>query len=276
VVLKLKGGATEQIATLVALLRQPAKLNQRVVDGDGNPIGTTGAEFARMDANNPDPTAGPYDLRTGYLFEALYGNPRDGNVNVDSTDSYRPNENSIFGRHQHGILRSAQDVEMMNGRGLGAGITQQERDNLRVTTAGYRDAPNIGSGGDAPATADDRRVVVQDVNQDGTVRLSTVSMNGGLIGGRDPRVDALSTRVEQTAASSAALSALPNTVPGNRRFFLGLGMGNYRSESALAVGMSARMQLQSGKADFFANAGAASTFSKDSDTSSRIGIGWAW
>jgi len=275
VVLKLKGGATEQIATLVALLRQPAKLNQRVVDGDGNPIGTTGTEFAEMDANNPDPTAGPYDLRTGYLFEALYGNPRDGNVNVATTDSYRPNENSIFGRHQHGILRSAQDVEMMNGRGpLGQGLTQQQRRDLEATTAGYRDAPNIGSGGDAPATANNRRVVVQDVNQDGTIQLRTVESTQ--LTGTDQRVDALSTRVEQTAASSAALSALPNTVPGNRRFFLGLGMGNYRSESALAVGMSARMQLQSGKADFFANAGAASTFSKDSDTSSRIGIGWAW
>ncbi len=277
VVLKLKGGATEQIATLVALLsRQPAP-GDPVTGANGNPVGTTYTEFSQLDheTNGATPT-----MRLAYLFESLYGNPRNGIIDTPEADSYRPDEDSIFGRHQRGILRSAQDVALLgdgftNSAGTRVTITNEQKEDLTRTTQGYRRAPDIHPTNDltAPRTNEDRRVVVQDTNKDGTIILRTIENTA--LSGRDPRVDVLSKELKQSAASSAALTALPNTVPGDGNFYLGLGLGNYRSESAIAIGVSGRMELQSGRS-FFANAGVSSALSNDSSASSRVGVGWSW
>ncbi len=242
----------EQFASLVATLTERAAPDTVQLGADGNPIGTTTAEF-----NNLDEGGLASGNRLGYLFEALYGNPRDGIVNSSTTDSDMPTENSVFGRIQQGVLRSTYDAEKgldTNGNLPGAG--------------GYREAPVIGSGDDTPKTAAGRRVVVQDTNADGTVRLSTVSLDGAL-SGMDRRVDGLSERLDKGIAMSAALTALPNTTPGNDRYALGLGLGSHSGETAFAMGFSGRF----GQSTHF-NLGAASSGS--GSTTSRAGMSWSW
>ncbi len=144
----------------------------------------------------------------------------------------------------------------------------------RTEAADYEEAPAIGSGPTAPATAEQRRVVVQDTNRDGSVRLRTLDF-GDLSGmeqrltGVDRRVTYLSERLNKATAMSSALSALPNVVPGDNRFFLGVGAGHYSSEQALAIGMSARVQSR-----VFVNAGVA--LASGDEVSVRGGVGVVW
>ncbi len=144
----------------------------------------------------------------------------------------------------------------------------------RTEAADYEKAPAIGSGPTAPATAEQRRVVVQDTNRDGSVRIRTLDF-GDLSGmeqrlaGVDRRVTSLSERLNKATAMSSALSALPNVVPGDNRFFLGVGAGHYSSEQALAIGMSARIQSR-----VFVNAGVA--LASGDEVSVRGGVGVVW
>ena len=276
-IIVLTGEVNEQIQTLIALLSDrggaPTLPN-------GQQANTTLEEFDNLDVPSVGGPALNAHERARYLFRALYGNPvRDYTADPDNLNTYAPDPESVVGRHQKGTLRSELDVRRIAGGEISVigsdsgetvrALTDSERDTLRAATSGYEAAPDIGSGGAAPTTAEGRRVVVQDVNEDGTIRLTTLPLDGAL-SGMDRRVDVLGTRVDQVAAASAALTALPNLVPGGKRYYLGLGLGNYRSESALAVGLSAR------KDNFHFNLGASSALSSDSSTSSRIGVGWVW
>ena len=158
---------------------------------------------------------------------------------------------------------------------LSSGVTPLNRDlGTPAEAADYEKAPAIGSGPTAPATAEQRRVVVQDTNRDGSVRLRTLDF-GDLSGmeqrlaGVDRRVTSLSERLNKATAMSSALSALPNVVPGDNRFFLGVGAGHYSSEQALAIGMSARVQSR-----VFVNAGVA--LASGDEVSVRGGVGVVW
>ena len=158
---------------------------------------------------------------------------------------------------------------------LSSGVTALDRGlGTPAEAADYEKAPAIGSGPTAPATAEQRRVVVQDTNRDGSVRLRTLDLGdlSGLdrrLAGVDQRVTSLSERLNKATAMSSALSALPNVVPGDNRFFLGVGVGHYSSEQALAVGMSARIQSR-----VFVNAGVA--LASGDDVSVRGGVGVVW
>ena len=155
-----------------------------------------------------------------------------------------------------------------------AGLSSEVTAVSRTEAADYEKAPAIGSGPTAPATAEQRRVVVQDTNRDGSVRLRTLDF-GDLSGmeqrlaGVDRRVTSLSERLNKATAMSSALSALPNVVPGDNRFFLGVGAGHYSSEQALAIGMSARVQSR-----VFVNAGVA--LASGDEVSVRGGVGVVW
>ena len=155
-----------------------------------------------------------------------------------------------------------------------AGLSSEVTAVSRTEAADYEKAPAIGSGPTAPATAEQRRVVVQDTNRDGSVRLRTLDF-GDLSGmeqrlaGVDRRVTSLSERLNKATAMSSALSALPNIVPGDNRFFLGVGAGHYSSEQALAIGMSARVQSR-----VFVNAGVA--LASGDEVSVRGGVGVVW
>ena len=155
-----------------------------------------------------------------------------------------------------------------------AGLSSEVTAVSRTEAADYEKAPAIGSGPTAPATAEQRRVVVQDTNRDGSVRLRTLDF-GDLSGmeqrlaGVDRRVTSLSERLNKATAMSSALSALPNVVPGDNRFFLGVGAGHYSSEQALAIGMSARIQSR-----VFVNAGVA--LASGDEVSVRGGLGVVW
>ena len=158
---------------------------------------------------------------------------------------------------------------------LSSGVTALDRGiGTPAEAADYEKAPAIGSGPTAPATAEQRRVVVQDTNRDGSVRLRTLDLGdlSGLdrrLAGVDQRVTSLSERLNKATAMSSALSALPNVVPGDNRFFLGVGVGHYSSEQALAVGMSARIQSR-----VFVNAGVA--LASGDEVSVRGGVGVVW
>ncbi len=158
---------------------------------------------------------------------------------------------------------------------LSSEVTSLNRDlGTRTDASDYEKAPAIGSGPEAPETAEQRRVVVQDTNRDGSVRLRTLDF-GDLTGmdrrlaGVEQRMTSLSDRLNKATAMSAALSALPNVVPGDNRFFLGVGAGHYSSEQALAIGMSARVGRH-----VFVNAGAA--LASGDDASVRGGVGVVW
>ncbi len=158
---------------------------------------------------------------------------------------------------------------------LSSEVTPLNRDlGTRTDAADYEKAPAIGSGPEAPETAEQRRVVVQDTNRDGSVRLRTLDF-GDLSGmdrrlaGVEQRMTSLGDRLNKATAMSAALSALPNVVPGDNRFFLGVGAGHYSSEQALAIGMSARVGRH-----VFVNAGAA--LASGDDASVRGGVGVVW
>ncbi len=166
-------------------------------------------------------------------------------------------------------------ASLRGGAVLSSEVTPLNRDlGTRTDAADYEKAPAIGSGPEAPETAEQRRVVVQDTNRDGSVRLRTLDF-GDLTGvdrrlaGVEQRVTSLSDRLNKATAMSAALSALPNVVPGDNRFFLGVGAGHYSSEQALAIGMSARVGRH-----VFVNAGAA--LASGDDASVRGGVGVVW
>ena len=170
---------------------------------------------------------------------------------------------------------SSRSASLRGAAALSSEVTALNRDTeTRTDAADYEKAPAIGSGPTAPETADQRRVVVQDTNRDGSVRLRTLDFSdlSGMdrrLDGVEQRVSSLSDRLNKATAMSAALSALPNVVPGDNRFFLGVGAGHYSSEQALAVGMSARVGRH-----VFVNAGAA--LASGDDASVRGGVGVVW
>lgn len=237
--------------TLLELLRDQTLSGEQTVGEDGNPVGTTMAEFQGLDAAKGNAVSSKE--RLAYLFQALYGKPYSEEGMADpATDSDTPHENSIAGR-----LDSAERGELRNG--------------------GYEEAPAVGSGGSAPANAGNRRVVVQDTNRDGSVKLRTMDLPGTAALERrmnvfDKRVTALDERLEGATAMSSALSALPNVVPNGGKLFLGAGLGHYGGKQALAVGLSARL---GDRKNIFVNAGVATTTGGDS-VSARGGIGFVW
>lgn len=170
---------------------------------------------------------------------------------------------------------SSRGASLRGAAALSSEVTALNRDTgTPADAADYEEAPAIGSGPGAPATAEQRRVVVQDTNRDGSVRLRTLDF-GDLSGverrltGVERRVTTLSERLNKATAMSAALSALPNVVPGDKRFFLGVGAGHYSSEQAVAIGMSARVGRH-----VFVNAGAA--VASGDNASVRGGVGVVW
>ena len=257
VVLTLTGKTNEQIVTLLALLTSRAGPGEVLAREDGTPIGSTTKEFQALDdpdnrGGKDEPTPAPVgsENRLGYLFEALYGDPSDGVVNNPATDSENPGPKSAFGR-----------------------IGSLEEGRL---PAALQKAESVGTGADAPATEANRRVVVQDTNANGSVRLRTLDFDPS---GLDRRVDALyrrvgtlSERLDRATAMSSALTSLPNVVPNGGRFYLGAGVGHYRGEQALAVGMSARVGPES---NVFLNAGFAAAVGGGS-MSARAGMGVVW
>ena len=230
--------AQQQAQMLVERLTRRAAPGEVLRDPEGNPVGTTRAEFDNLDAEIGS------ENRIGYLFEALYGDPTDGKVNNPDTDSDNPGEKSAFGR-----IKKLAEGDMEKG---------------------YDEAPKVGSGNSAPATADKRRVVVQDTNADGTVKLRTLDFSD--LAGVDRRVTALSKRLDKATAMSSALSALPNMVPNGKSFYLGAGAGYYGGEQAVAIGIS--MGSGSEKINLFGNAGVA--VARGDSMSARVGLGIAW
>ena len=77
-------------------------------------------------------------------------------------------------------------------------------------------------------------------------------------------------RVSKIAAMGAALSAVPNVVPGGSDFFIGVGVGTYGGKTGIAVGMSGRLGENK---NVVVNAGAASS---SGETSARVGVGFCF
>ena len=264
VMLTLTGRTNEQIVALLALLTNRAAPGEVLAREDGTPMGSTTKEFQALDdpgnrggKDEPTPVPVGSENRLGYLFEALYGDPSDGVVNNPATNSENPGPKSAFGR-----------------------IGSLEEGRL---PAALQKADGVGTGAEAPATEADRRIVVQDTNANGSVRLRTLDFNPSGLDRRvdavDRRVDALDRRVgtlgdrlDRATAMSSALTSLPNVVPNGGRFYLGAGVGHYGGEQALAVGMSARLGRER---NVFLNAGFAGAVS-GGPMSARAGMGVVW
>ncbi len=204
----------EQFESLVTSLVSPGGA---LVDRDGNPVNTTLGEFRELGKGSGGSGTGIPE-RDEYLFRALYGDPADSTPTAGSIDSDTPHADSIVGRAQQGVLRTAGDVT-----------------NNRNPDAGYSQAPDIGEGASAPEASEDRRLVVEDRNEDGSISLRTVSLDsagGGIINSRD---------VEKNSSGVAMAMAMqmPSISPGKRIGF-GLGSGTYNKEYAAAASFAMR------------------------------------
>ena len=252
-VVTLKGATNEQITALVALLTDTRLSTAPALDESGDPVGTTMTEFLALDETKGQPLSAKE--RFAYLFQALYGVPYGATgVAAAATDSDAPHAASIAGRLDSidGFIPRGSDGVLEK-----APVTEAEE------------------------TPDDveRKIVVQDVYRDGDarrVRLRTLDFSQ--LAGADQRLNALDrrvgeldTRLDKTTAMASALTALPNIVPHSGRFFLGVGAGQYGGESALAIGMSARVGDMN---NVFVNAGVAA--SSGASAAGRAGVGFVW
>ncbi len=252
-VVTLKGATNEQITALVALLTDTRLSIAPALDESGDPVGTTMTEFLALDETKGQPLSAKE--RFAYLFQALYGVPYGATgVAAAATDSDAPHAASIAGR--------LDSIDGFIPRGSDGAL-----EKAPVT--------------EAEETPDDveRKIVVQDVYQDGDarrVRLRTLDFSqlagaDRRLNALDRRVGELDTRLDKTTAMASALTALPNIVPHSGRFFLGVGAGQYGGESALAIGMSARVGDMN---NVFVNAGIAA--SSGASAAGRAGVGFVW
>ena len=252
-VVTLKGATNEQITALVALLTDTRLSTEPVVDANGDPVGTTMTEFLTLDEEKGQPLKA--SERLAYLFQALYGAPYGATGVADAaTDSESPHAASIAGRLDSidGFIPRGTDGTLQT-----APVTEAEE-----TPGGV-----------------ERKIVVQDVYQDGdTRRVRLRTLDFSQLAGADQRLNALDRRVgeldarlDKTTAMASALTALPNVVPHGGRFFLGVGAGQYGGESALAIGMSARVGEMN---NVFVNAGVAA--SSGASAAGRAGVGFVW
>lgn len=252
-VVTLKGATNEQITALVALLTDTRLSTKPVVDANGDPVGTTMTEFLTLDEEKGQPLKA--SERLAYLFQALYGAPYGATGVADAaTDSESPHAASIAGRLDSidGFIPRGTDGTLQT-----APVTEAEE-----TPGGV-----------------ERKIVVQDVYQDGdTRRVRLRTLDFSQLAGADQRLNALDRRVgeldarlDKTTAMASALTALPNVVPHGGRFFLGVGAGQYGGESALAIGMSARVGEMN---NVFVNAGVAA--SSGASAAGRAGVGFVW
>ena len=252
-VVTLKGATNEQIVALVALLTDTRLSTERVVDANGDPVGTTMTEFLTLDEEKGQPLKA--SERLAYLFQALYGAPYGATGVADAaTDSESPHAASIAGR--------LDSIDGFIPRGTDGTLETAPVTEAEETPGGV-----------------ERKIVVQDVYQDGdTRRVRLRTLDFSQLAGADQRLNALDRRVgeldarlDKTTAMASALTALPNVVPHSGRFFLGVGAGQYGGESALAIGMSARV---GGMNNVFVNAGVAA--SSGASAAGRAGVGFVW
>ena len=236
----LRGGTINQkVAYLATQIGTAVDLDAPIVilDDDGVPIQLNTDERNFINLGVQQGAAQQNQL----LFRHLYGDPGGPTIadGERGANSEMPEPGSIAGR-----------IEQMED-GLGF--------ELEETT-------------DEPAAGVTRRVVVEET-VGGRTQLRTLNL--GALGGLDQRVDGLNRRVESLStqldegiAMSAALSALPNAVPGKGRYTLGLGLGNHGGSSAVAMGFAGRL-----KKSTHINIG----ISTAGDTiTSRAGVSWSW
>ena len=139
-------------------------------------------------------------------------------------------------------------------------------------------APNgafVGSNGQTGTVADSTKV--QYVTVDSTGRLGTSSSVVGL----DPRVPgiedglrALGQQIQTVGALSAALSALPTTLPADSNGGCGIGTGVYGSAWAGAVGCTGRFSesVTFNLGGAFSSAPASTQYSSAPNFMARFGI----
>ncbi len=252
-VVTLKGATNEQVMALVALLTDTRLSTEPAVDANGDPVGTTMTEFLTLDENKGQPLKA--SERLAYLFQALYGTPYGATGVADAaTDSDRPHAASIAGR-----LAS---IDGFIPRGTDGALEKAPVTEAEETPGGV-----------------ERKIVVQDAYQEGdTRRVRLRTLDFSQLAGADHRLNALDRRVgeldarlDKTTAMASALTALPNVVPHSGRFFLGVGAGQYGGESALAIGMSARVGEMN---NVFVNAGVAAA--SGASAAGRAGVGFVW
>ena len=253
-IVTLKGASNEQIMALVALLTDTRLSTEPAVDANGDPVGTTMTEFLTLDENKGQPLKA--SERLAYLFQALYGAPYGATGVADAaTDSDAPHANSIAGR--------LDSIDGFIPRGTDGALEEASVTEAEETPDGV-----------------ERKIVVQDAYQDDggarrvqlrTLDFSQLARADHRLNALDRRVGELDARLDKTTAMASALTALPNVVPHSGRFFLGVGAGQYGGESALAIGMSARVGEMN---NVFVNAGVAAA--SGASAAGRAGVGFVW
>ncbi|MCY4042706.1 MAG: YadA-like family protein, partial [Candidatus Dadabacteria bacterium] len=168
---------------------------------------------------------------------ALYGDPT-GSIENPGGNAIAPAAESVVGRVQRGTLRSAADNAA--GRDTNGDIEGN---------GGYRRAPVTGAGSHAPNSAADRRIVVQDTNQDGSVILGTLPFDaldaGRRVSELENDISGLRKRVDQqnkdlSAGVAMAMAMQAQSVPG-KRINMSFGAASYNEEFATALTLGWRL-----------------------------------
>ena len=242
-------------------------LYERVSKLESGSGGTTGSTSGQGTGAAAAPTPAPLADMTGPNTNS------DGDPLLGTPSDPADEDGSAFAR----IAKVKEDVTTANEQLDQVSGKAQALERGELEGGGYEEAPQVGSGGNAPANATNRRVVVQDANADGSVRLRTMEIPelsgvGRRLDAFGDRLNALDERLDSATAMSSALSALPNSVPDGGKLFLGLGVGHYGGKQAIALGLSARLGAER---NLFVNAGVA-TASGGESISARAGVGFVW
>ncbi|MCY4042449.1 MAG: YadA-like family protein, partial [Candidatus Dadabacteria bacterium] len=166
----------------------------------------------------------------GAITTSLYGDPASLDPSVRSARTAPAHADSVVGQAQRGILRSAAH----NAAGV-------DTNGDFEGNGGYRRAPITGAGSHAPNSAANRRIVVQDTNQDGTVILSTLPLESMEVRALDRRVGRLEEDIAGVSAGVAMAMAMQATALPGKRVNVSFGAASYNKEFATAAALGFRV-----------------------------------
>ncbi len=218
--------------------------------------------------------------------DSTNGTTVDGNLTVNGTiTSYNPLANSgitngnssmlIDGANSQVTITADDNASATDGQGSitlskteAALIVTNSNGNAHGLTVTEAQTELSGGTNSTSLTLDDSGATFSDSVTSGPARVT------GIANGVNPydapnmrQLRGVATRAYSGIASVAALSAIPEPTPG-KRYSIGVGMGHYAGEKALAVGFKSQVNE---RLRFSSAIGRS-----HGNTSTNIGVGYSW
>ncbi|MES9855563.1 MAG: YadA C-terminal domain-containing protein, partial [Sedimenticola sp.] len=245
-------------------------------------ISTAGGNTLEVDDTSTRITSGTNSL----TVDATTGTSINGNLTVNGTiTTFNPIANSGITNGNNSVLISGANNEISitaddnanttDGRGnISISNTQatvtvtNSSGNTHGLTVSETETELSGGSNSTTITLDDNGATFSDSVTSGPVKVT------GVANGVDhfdavnrSQLNGVATRAYSGIASVAALAAIPEPIPG-KRYSLGVGLGHYAGEEALAIG-------------FKSNIGNSMRFStaigrSHGNTTTNAGLGFSW